>query len=163
MSSSRGGGQPAGSFAAVSPDAQTVLWGQPNGYLQFMQPRGGMWRQIRSGKTNNAAFAPDGKTLAVVNQDKSVRLWDWTAGGSGKELKRLATSARRQATSFFSGDGKTLLTVAKNDTVLRLLDEHRQGAAPSSGPRGGVECVALSADAKLAALAASMAGRASGT
>lgn len=152
MSSSRGGGQPVGSFAAVSPDAQTVLWGQPNGYLQFMQPRGGMWRQIRAPKANHAAFGPDGKTLAIIYSDKSIRLWDWTVGNTGKELKKLADLTEEPGHVVFSADGKTLLTVGKYETVLTLLDvatgkELRRVV----GSRGSVECVALSADGKLAA------------
>lgn len=148
MSSSRSGGAMAGAFAAVSPDGQIALWGQPDGYLQLIQPRGGVGGNLRVGRTNSVAFAPDGKSLATANADKTVRMWDWT---TQKELRKLGLG-EEAGHVVFSGDGKLLLTVGKSETVLRLFDvasskELRQ----INGSRGGVVCVALSADGKLAA------------
>lgn len=60
------------------------------------------------------AFAPDGKTLAVGCEDRTVRLFDLA---NGKELRRFGDTFQPRAVFAFSPDGKGLL-VASNHALL---------------------------------------------
>jgi WD40 repeat protein len=69
------------------------------------------------------AFSPDGKKLASVGRDQSVRLWDVTTGKLEKSLYGHEDTVYRVA---FSPDGGQLATVSADHT-LRFWDaEHGQ-------------------------------------
>jgi DNA-binding beta-propeller fold protein YncE len=152
MSSSRSGGFPANSFAALSPDGKTVIWGNPDGNLQFMQPQGGGWRQMNVGRLNRAAFSPDGKLLATSNTDRIIRLWD---PANSKEVRKFAEAKEEPGLLAFSGNGKTLVSAGKKDSVLRLWEvDTGKEVQQVSGPRGGaLQAIALSPDGKKVATA----------
>jgi WD40 repeat protein len=67
---------------------------------QFPKDEGGMMDNYIHGMT----YSPDGSLLVVASYDKTVRLWDVTAG---KELKVL-TASGQAATVTFSADGMLL-------------------------------------------------------
>jgi DNA-binding beta-propeller fold protein YncE len=154
MSSSRSGSTPVGSFAALSPDGKTVMWGNSDGNLQFMQPQGGGWRQAHVGAVNSAAFSPDGKLLATANTDRVIRLWDAT---NGKEVRKFDQAKEEPGLLAFSGDGKSLVSAGKKTPVLRLWDVTTgKEQSQLSGPRGGtLQALALSPDGKKVATASS--------
>jgi WD40 repeat protein len=154
MSSSRSGGFPANSFAALSPDGKTVVWGSADGNLQFMQPQGGGWRQMQVGRVNHATFSPDGKLLASANADKIIRVWD---AATGKEVRKFAAADEEPGLVAFAGDGKTLVSAGKKDSVLRLWDVTTgKELQQVSGPRGGaLRSLALAPDGKKVATASS--------
>jgi WD40 repeat protein len=147
MSSSRSGGFPAESFAALSLDGKTVVWGSGDGNLQFMQPQGGGWRQMQVSRVNRVAFSPDSKLLATANADKIIRLWD---AATGKEERKFTAANEEPGLLAFSGDGKTLVSAGKKDSVLRLWDVATgKELQKVSGPRGGaLLALALSPDGK---------------
>jgi WD40 repeat protein len=152
MSSSRSGGFPANSFAALSPDGKTVVWGSGDGNLQFMQPQGGGWRQMQVGRVNHAAFSPDNKLLATANTDKIIRVWD---AANGKEVRKFTAANEEPGLLAFAGDGKTLVSAGKKDAVLRLWDVATgKELKQVSGPRGGaLRSLALAPDGKKVATA----------
>ncbi len=98
-----------------------------------------------------AAISPDGKTIASVGYDETIRWWD---RASGKELRKATwrePPAYLQGTRIrlaFSPDGKTLVS-AGGDSTLRLWDvatgTQRQGP---EGHEGGIESVAASPDGR---------------
>jgi WD40 repeat protein len=98
-----------------------------------------------------AAFAPDGKTLALADEGGVVRLWDWA---SGKERWQIDAHAYRAHTLAFSPDGKTLAT-ASADSAIGLWDVATgRSLDPTPGHRQRVRSVAYAADGHTIATAA---------
>jgi hypothetical protein len=60
-------------------------------------------------------FSPDGRALAVRGAERSVRVWDVTAG---KEIGQLKGHGGRVETVAFAPDGKALASGATDTTIL---------------------------------------------
>jgi WD40 repeat protein len=93
------------------------------------------------------AFSPDGTTLASLNWDDSVRLWDVAS-------RRLVGSPLTGHTDAvlsvaFSPDGKTLAS-GSFDNSVRLWDvaSHRPVSAPLTAHKDAIGSVAFSPDGK---------------
>jgi WD40 repeat protein len=69
-----------------------------------------------SESVNAVVFSPDGKTVASVSSDKTVKLWD---AGTGTEQHTLRGHSDRAV--VFSPDGKTVAS-ASNDKTVKLWD-----------------------------------------
>lgn len=61
------------------------------------------------------AFSPDGRALAVRGADRSIRVWDVSAG---KEVGRFKGHSGRIETVAFAPDGQTLASGASDTTLL---------------------------------------------
>jgi WD40 repeat protein len=103
------------------------------------------------------AFSPDGRSLAVIEQFKDVRLLDRV---TGKELRQFEGSGLMYPSSpCFSPDGKLLATFGVDDfgnghSIVRLWDvASGEELRPYVGHRKAVSCVALTPDGKTAASA----------
>ncbi|MBL8793661.1 MAG: protein kinase [Planctomycetia bacterium] len=84
-----------------------------------------------------ACFARDGKTAAVVAEDRTVRLFDMS---TGKELRSFGPFPEAGQALAFAPDGQTLAVVGED--TLRLLDvsgdRHRRHVFAEGGPLTGV-------------------------
>ena len=80
--------------------AGDVLWDVAAG--KMMQLKGG------AGSIGNAAFSPDGRTLATVGEDKVVQLW--STGFSHPPLAVLKGNTGEVYSVAFSADGNVLAT-----------------------------------------------------
>ncbi len=96
---------------------------------------------------NAVAFSPDGKMLATVGYQGTIRLWDVAT-------RRQIGATMTADSSFvvavaFSPDGKTLAT-ASDDGTARLwnVSTHRQIGAPMTVDNKYVNAVAFSPDGK---------------
>jgi Tol biopolymer transport system component len=63
----------------VSPDGETILYGAKTAELFAVDADGSNRRKIADGFVE-AAFSPDGKTLAMWGQDRPLTLMDWPDG-----------------------------------------------------------------------------------
>jgi WD40 repeat protein len=95
----------------------------------------------------NVCFAPAGNTLALLDGDGRVALWD---ARTGAERFRLPRPARPVACLAFSADGKVLATGGHGGTGLKLWDVEtgrELGACADAG--ADVLATAFSADGRV--------------
>ncbi len=94
------------------------------------------------------AFSPDGKTIATVHEDRTVRLW----AIDGRALKTLPQYASAVLTLAFSPDGKLLATASKDGSV-QLWDIEKKQLLKTFSNQEAVTRIAISMGAKLLATA----------
>jgi WD40 repeat protein len=118
-----------GTNAFLTIEASRVLFSPDGRLLAALNPRENPVQvlnlETRTVRTNlvidilpgfTAAFSPDGRMLAVIYQDDSIRLWDVATG----TLIGTCTGHKQPVFSVaFSPDGKTLAT-ASDDSTLKL-------------------------------------------
>ncbi|KAI9772504.1 MAG: hypothetical protein M1840_000709 [Geoglossum simile] len=144
---------PDGQLLASASDDSTRLWdsktgvlrGTLEGYSHIQIPFPHPLRPA-----NATAFSPDGKLLASVSQDSTIRLWD---SKTGAPLSTLVGHSSSVNTVAFSPDGQ-LLASASMDRAVRLWDP-KTGAPLGTleGHSGPVTAVAFSPDSQLLASA----------
>ncbi len=76
------------------------------------------WFGGHVGPVASYAFAPDGKRMATVANDRAARLWDLATGKTVAKLPLPINGGRELS---FAGDGKTL-AIACNDRTVRFFD-----------------------------------------
>jgi RNA polymerase sigma factor (sigma-70 family) len=109
-----------------APDGRTVaLPGATESMIRLCDTATGVeTRNFENGsEVLSAVFAPDGKTLAAVSKDRTVRLWNV---GAGKEVQALAEGPAERdrdqpAALAFAPDGK-ILAAARKDSAIDLWD-----------------------------------------
>jgi WD40 repeat protein len=141
---------------AFSPDGRTlavgggeynkpcdvVLWDRET--QQIRATLKGHVSQIR-----DVEFSSDGKQLATVSHDKTVRLWDVYSA------QVLAVGRGHDATLFgvsFSPDGKYIATASSDYTII-VRDANLQELYHLKGHKLRVKCVSFSPDSKILASA----------
>jgi WD40 repeat protein len=102
----------------------------------------------RSGEVNDAAFAPDGRTLATVGDDGTIKLWDMASGFEEPEATIPAHKGDAIAVRF-TPDGRRLFSAGRKDRLTKLWDRVTQKELASAlSPEGDLKCMVLAPDGK---------------
>jgi RNA polymerase sigma factor (sigma-70 family) len=155
-----------------APDSRTLAWTTTDGGLQVFEvgkdkePRALLkGRQIPVGPLA-FCFAADGKTLAVLQPDRTIEVWDVAAG---KAVKTIGTPARQvggpnlalelvppgQAELAFTPDGKTLAASFGGPCVRQFdVATGKEIVLPEAGHMQQVMALHVAADGKTVATAA---------
>jgi RNA polymerase sigma factor (sigma-70 family) len=154
---------------ALAPDGKTIATRTPEGISIWDAAGGKELRRLAGEKGGGKiAFAPDGRLLAVPEEDGSIRFWDALTGREQKQRRLQGHKGKVNEVVFFP-DGKRLLSAGEDGTtrLWNMADgkEIRQmigrtPGQPIKGIPGGtmapmpanaairVECVALAPDGK---------------
>jgi WD40 repeat protein len=92
---------------------------------------------------SNVVFSPDGKQLATIGSEDTVKLWNT----SGKKLVELKGHQRLVTSVAFSPDGKQLATSGHDDTI-RLWDISGKQLKKITAHQGRIRGVIFSPDGK---------------
>ncbi len=115
------GGGHGGAVSAlmVSADGKTIVSRGAEGVLRAWDTAGKEVHQIaETNGTSAVGFSPDGKLVALGNNDGTVRLLDLA---DGKEKRQWKAHQGTIATLAFSADGKKLATRGSYDGTLRIF------------------------------------------
>ena len=128
---------PAGADeAALSPDGHTLLLGERDGSVRFLDLGNGDARTAsgrHAGPVMRATFGPDGRTAVTAGEDNRVIVWDARRAAITETLEGHAGKTTSLA---ISRDGRTLYTGALDGNVLiwDLIGEHRLDRRFRIGP-----------------------------
>jgi len=120
-------GKDANAYPAVtlSPDGNMLAIDKGNGTIKLLSLKmndssqlAGELATLRIRGGGSVKFSPDNNSLAALNQDGTMKVWDL---GRGKEIGLLKGHASSISDFDFSPDGKTLLAVS-NDKTLKTWD-----------------------------------------
>ena len=140
---------------ALSPDARTLVTGSRAGVVTLWDVSTGKQRlslKKHKGNINFVGFAPDGKTLYSLGEDRLLISWDPASGDERrvvdlKKQKRVWTKR-----SGLSPDGSTLAIMGYGDISLFDLQDGKYWPGVHWDYQGGyLSDIAFSPDGKLLA------------
>lgn len=136
---------------AFSADGQTLASGsfEANGTSRLWDLKAKKTRLVlkKAVDIRGLAFAPDSKTLASIDIDNEVAIWDSQSGQQLTSMKAPVSDGGGRV--MFSCDGKTLLTTSSSHVVLR--QSHNLQPTRTLDPHDITNGACLSPDGKLLA------------
>jgi WD40 repeat protein/DNA-binding SARP family transcriptional activator len=126
-----------GAAAALSPDDRTLLVGDGDGTVRFVDLDTGRARVASSRHDSgvlDAAFGPDGRTAVTVGEDSRAILWDV---GHAAAAETFAGHSGAILGTVISRDGRTLYTAATDGKAVMwdLAGDRGFGRRFTTGPR----------------------------
>jgi RNA polymerase sigma factor (sigma-70 family) len=148
---------PDGKTLAVAGEGEIELWDTATG------KQVGALKGLPKYSLNTLTFTPDGKTLAAMVGDETVRIWDARTARQVRQFTRPTTPVTPWPgqSLAFSPDGRTLAVGSSDkDTMVRLLEvATARGVRQAFKLPGATGQIAFSADGKVLAAATEGPGR----
>ena len=99
----------------------------------------------------DASFSPDGRTLATVSFDSTVKLWSLQ---NGQELRSFSGHNAAVTAVSFSPDGKTIIS-GSDDRTIRFWDLDGNEIISLDSPNGNINGIGFSPDGQMMTIAGS--------